>query len=265
MEMRTALRVFLPLIALAFASPAVLADGVGVKAGPPVLAAVHSGPTTYGTSDEVSLTFAAADFAKQDETVTWATIAGATGFGMYQTSVNIRNWWQGIHIPNGAIIDSAELEACDTSATGEVLFGMAAGASPMGAAANITSIAGTGAAATPGCNFFTVTPTAPPVVVDNRNANYWVFMGFSGDFSGATYFNAIRVFYHLQISSAPVTPTFTDVAPDNIYYQFIEALAASGATGGCNQVPLQYCPDRPITRAEMSVFLAKLLGLHFPN
>ena len=110
-----------------------------------------------------------------------------------------------------------------------------------------------------------MTPTAPPLVVDNRNANYWVFMGFDEDFSGAVKFNAIRIFYHLQVSPAPVTPTFTDVAPDNIYYPFIEALAASGATGGCNQVPLQYCPDRAITRAEMAVFLAKLLGLHFPN
>ena len=142
--MRTALRVSLPLLAGAIAS-AVLADEVGVKAGPHVLAAVHSGPTTYGTADEVSLTLAAADFAKQDQTVTWATVTSGSGFGMYQTSAVTTNWWQGIHVPNGAIIDSAELEACDTSAAGAILFGMAAGASPMGAAVNVTSIVDTGA------------------------------------------------------------------------------------------------------------------------
>jgi hypothetical protein len=26
-----------------------------------------------------------------------------------------------------------------------------------------------------------------------------------------------------------------------------------------------YCPDQPVTRGQMAVFLAKALGLHFPN
>jgi hypothetical protein len=42
-------------------------------------------------------------------------------------------------------------------------------------------------------------------------------------------------------------------------------LAASGITAGCNASPAQFCPDAPITRAQMETFLARALGLHFPN
>jgi hypothetical protein len=47
------------------------------------------------------------------------------------------------------------------------------------------------------------------------------------------------------------------------YFRFIEALAAAGITSGCGAG--NYCPDRNVTRGEMAVFLAKALGLHFPN
>jgi hypothetical protein len=45
------------------------------------------------------------------------------------------------------------------------------------------------------------------------------------------------------------------------YFQFIQALAASGITGGCGGG--NYCPDNPVTRGQMAVFLAKALGLQF--
>ncbi len=44
-------------------------------------------------------------------------------------------------------------------------------------------------------------------------------------------------------------------------FQHIEALAASGITAGCSAT--EYCPDAPLTRAQMAVFLAKALGLHW--
>jgi len=81
--------------------------------------------------------------------------------------------------------------------------------------------------------------------------------------SSPEFFAFVEVDWRRVVSPAPGTPTFTDVPADNIYYQFIEALAAAGITGGCN--PGLYCPDRSITRAEMAVFLSKALGLHWPN
>ncbi len=48
---------------------------------------------------------------------------------------------------------------------------------------------------------------------------------------------------------------FTDVACPSLFADWIEELAAEGITAGC-AVDL-YCPDNPVTRAQMSVFLLK--------
>jgi hypothetical protein len=60
-----------------------------------------------------------------------------------------------------------------------------------------------------------------------------------------------------------VAATFFDVPASHPYFRFIEALAASGITAGCGGG--NYCPSQNITRGEMAVFLAKALGLHFPE
>ena len=50
---------------------------------------------------------------------------------------------------------------------------------------------------------------------------------------------------------------------EEAFFRFVEAMAASGLTGGC--APGSFCPDQPVTRGQMSVFLSLALGLHFPN
>ncbi len=50
-------------------------------------------------------------------------------------------------------------------------------------------------------------------------------------------------------------PYFSDVFPDNIYYRYIQKMKETGITAGCGKDI--YCPDRPITRAEMAVFIIK--------
>jgi hypothetical protein len=78
-------------------------------------------------------------------------------------------------------------------------------------------------------------------------------------------FGGVRITWHRQVSPPPATATFGDVPTDHIFFDFIEALAASGITGGCNADPPQYCPDAPLTRGQMAVFLSKALGLHWTN
>ena len=53
------------------------------------------------------------------------------------------------------------------------------------------------------------------------------------------------------------TGIFDDVPPGYFARDWVEDLYNRGITGGCVAVPLQYCPDRPVTRAEMAVFLLK--------
>jgi hypothetical protein len=53
---------------------------------------------------------------------------------------------------------------------------------------------------------------------------------------------------------------FVDVPLASSAYASIEALVASGITGGCATTPPQYCPDAPVTRAQMAVFLVRALA-----
>ncbi len=57
----------------------------------------------------------------------------------------------------------------------------------------------------------------------------------------------------------PCTGVFTDVSctPGVGFPDWIEQLYAEHVTGGCVADPLQYCPGRAVTRAEMAVFLLK--------
>ena len=52
---------------------------------------------------------------------------------------------------------------------------------------------------------------------------------------------------------------FADVpcTPGVGFPDWVEQLHAEGITGGCATNPLQFCPGRPVTRAEMAVFLLK--------
>ena len=56
-----------------------------------------------------------------------------------------------------------------------------------------------------------------------------------------------------------------DVDPSSVHAADIEALFAAQITAGCTQQPLQYCPDRPVTRAQMAALLARALALQAPR
>ena len=74
-------------------------------------------------------------------------------------------------------------------------------------------------------------------------------------------FGGVTLWYKLQASPAPATATFGDVPVGHSFFQYVEALAASEITAGCGGG--NYCPDAPVTRGQMAVFLTKALGLHW--
>jgi len=53
----------------------------------------------------------------------------------------------------------------------------------------------------------------------------------------------------------PGQPSFSDVPANHLFYSFIENIAARSITAGCGSGI--YCPDQPVTRAQMAVFLEK--------
>ena len=53
---------------------------------------------------------------------------------------------------------------------------------------------------------------------------------------------------------------FTDTQ-GNTHEAGINAIAAAGITAGCKTDPPSYCPQQPVTRAQMATFLARALGI----
>jgi ELWxxDGT repeat protein len=65
-----------------------------------------------------------------------------------------------------------------------------------------------------------------------------------------------------ETPAAPTGTRFGDVPADYWAAPWIERLAADGITGGCGGG--DFCPERPVTRAEMAVFLTTSFGLTLP-
>ena len=99
-------------------------------------------------------------------------------------------------------------------------------------------------------------------MVDNFTHTYLAFVGLGGTNDNTNEFRDFDVHYNLQVSAAPASGHFNDVPVSNIFYQYIEALAASGITGGCSAN--NYCPNQYVTRGQMAKFLSIALGLHWP-
>ena len=54
---------------------------------------------------------------------------------------------------------------------------------------------------------------------------------------------------------------FADIDPGHWWIRYVERLADRKITIGCKLEPFRYCPDRPVTRAQMASFLVRALDL----
>jgi hypothetical protein len=57
------------------------------------------------------------------------------------------------------------------------------------------------------------------------------------------------------------TGMFTDVPAGHGFARWIEQLAREGITSGCATGPARYCPNDPVTRGQMAVFLVRTFEL----
>jgi hypothetical protein len=71
----------------------------------------------------------------------------------------------------------------------------------------------------------------------------------------------LRAKYGAAYTPPNTTGIFADVPVDYWAANWIEQLYAEGITGGCNVSPLSYCPEDPVTRAQMAVFLVRTFNL----
>jgi S-layer homology domain len=246
----------MPCFRFVVVATAVLLGGFGL----PSRALAQPGET-FGTASEIALTLASADFLPLSNSNSYfhvGTLDPTTGFMRLATG-GTTTFQAGIRLPAGAIVTRLEIAGCDTANDTELTFVLRRSKIPSGTGfENVTPLGSTGTAGMPGCGRFSVTPSSPPLVIDNVNATYWAVVAPTGIGSS---FDSVRVYYQLQVSPAPATATFGDVPTSHPFFPLVEALVASGITAGCGGG--NYCPDAALTRGQMAVFLSKALGLHF--
>jgi hypothetical protein len=173
--------------------------------------------------------------------------------------------WAPVLLPSGVEIQFVDLFYYDSDAVnditailrahsgGGILSGPPASADLVTASSAGSSQYGYAAAA--------VTYTVNNHVGYDPNAAQLVFAITAPVAGGALRFKAVDLWWMRQVSPAPSVATFGDVPTNHPQFQFIEALEASAITVGCGGG--NYCPDSPLTRGQMAVFLAKALGLYW--
>jgi len=216
-------------------------------------------PEAFGTSAASVTSIVAWGFNPIVSDITWEYVSG--GY-VSRTGGSGTSFYAPVQLPSGALLTAIELEGCDDSATGAIELHLWVCAGPGDSCGDLGSyVLGSGGPATPGCDYFART-SASPLTVSNSDHTYFLSIQDS-DTSPSTRFRTARIYWQRQISPAPGGASFGDVSAAHPFFQHIEALFGSGITAGCGSG--NFCPDRVVTRGEMAVFLAKALGLHWPN
>jgi hypothetical protein len=214
----------------------------------------------WGTRDRILAHVGFNEFVPLDPATPLQVFEGSTGsFGIYSSSLLV-SYAATAHVPSGALLTYLELDYCDMGATGGVLLDLRR-CTYLGDGCSTLSIVSSEEGLT-GCHFVAKDLTPQTLTMDN-NQYELVLVASLGGGDVSTKFLGAYIGYRLQLSVAPTLPTFGDVPTSHPYFRAIEALAASGITGGCGSG--NFCPNQNLTRGEMAAFLARALGLHFPN
>jgi hypothetical protein len=95
---------------------------------------------------------------------------------------------------------------------------------------------------------------------DGNSANHYYL---SADIADDTNFGGCIVWWWRQVSPPPSVASFSDVPTTHPFFAEIEALASSGISTGYADGTFK--PSSFVTRQAMAAFLARALGLHWPN
>lgn len=247
------------------AAPLSPAPGPGAATPPKIR------PATYGTSTVSYVSVPAAEFFPRNSAGTYES--DNSGQGPRWGTVDSVAFTTGLHLPAGAQPVYVELAFIDTNATQTVYASLvecdyfaancsehpAAGAGPGDCITNGYLCSGNAFAG--GAQTVSADISSDGITVDNFEKQYLLYVVTSST-DGSLKFAGMNVGYLLQVSPPPAAATFNDVPTSDFGFQYIEALAASGITGGCGGG--NYCPDSTVTRRQMAIFIAKALGLSFP-
>ncbi len=218
-------------------------------------------PATFGTTDDAITVIGHHDFFPEDSAGGWGNyLSGRRSDSPLFASLHA--------LPNGAGATEIVLYAIDNNPTEDLALSLCL--------QYVDALDGTSGILS--CNPAGTTigaPGAATIVADVTGSTIRYQQDLGQDFSyevlhhflrvdapSSTAVTMARVRWHRQVSPAPAVASFGDVSTNHPFFQFVEALADSGITAGCGSG--NYCPDVPLTRGQMAVFLSKALGLHWP-
>jgi len=215
---------------------------------------------SYGPNPQV-LVVGPSEFRPLDSSETWSM--GPTDRYLYGHGYA---FVAPLNLPDGAMITSMCYYAYDPEGSGSLALIEAVKMAPGGLPAGVVSVPGSfvSEAFNIGYGVVCTEPFSYTVHADADLDGLGIAHLAHEVFASSTTNTAIggvRIVWQRQVSPPPDSPTFADVPSGAFGYQQIEALVAAGITGGCGGG--NYCPNSNVTRAQMAVFLAKALGLHW--
>jgi hypothetical protein len=194
-----------------------------------------------------------------------------TGLGYLRATAG-GTFWAPLDLPPGTEVENVCVFMRDASTTGSVLVSWATvrmGDYTQGPGITLQDSVSSGTVDMPGYETICAIPAAPvqirtyaDVDGDGDSETNWHYVGVTVTVDPLVEWSGATVRWRRIMSPAPATATFpNDVPTSHPFFRYVEALYASGITAGCGT---GYCPDNPVTRGQMAVFLTKALGLYWP-
>ena len=219
-------------------------------------------PKTYGTGPDSIYHLPITEFVPFDST--WGTrdwfFPGS--LARFSPGCTTSCFYAVPRLPNGALLTGIEAYFCNTEPNHNYLLGVELHSSWYDGTNDTYLGAAVYSSSSNGCGEFESADLTGLNYQVNWYNNQLFLVGRIDKSDGTQAFAGVNLYYRLQVSPAPPTSDFNDVSTSSPQFQFIEALYASGITAGCGGG--NYCPDTPLTRGQMAVFLAKALGLQWP-
>jgi hypothetical protein len=221
-------------------------------------------PENFGLGS-VAQTFSAAEFRPKGD----ATYAYITPGHIYRTGGTQGDFWAPVNLPNGALVQELCVWYYNSSATNASVEWAAYGYGQNAVTPIFQLFDDFDLPPTGGYGIGCISPnTTIHAYADLDGDTFPEYPGYRisvylGQTTSTQRLGGFYLLWSRQLSPAPGSATFPDVPTGDFGFQYVEALVNSGITGGCGAG--LYCPDNPVTRRQMAIFLAKALGLHWPN
>jgi hypothetical protein len=231
-----------------------LLAGAEQPSAPKTLLKKRVDPKEFGIQDDTITVVSATSFTPRQIGPNSPDCAYSPTFGLSCDPNNDVHYYAGLNLPAGAVIDMIGLNSLSDT---DGILGVALWL--RNATGGLVLLASFSA---PAHGWGTDYAGPFDITIYNHENSELVLEVENAPSPTLEFFAWVEVWWHRTVSAPPGSPTFNDVPISDPAFPFIEALAASGITSGCGGG--NFCPDNPLTRRQMAVFLSKALGLHWP-